>query len=902
MSFLQNIASGLRSLFQRNRISKELDEELNGFLEMEADERMRQGMSRKDAVRSVRLERGSLDATKEEVRAAGWESFVETLWQDLRFAARMLRKNPGFTAVAVLTLALGIGASTSIFSVVYAVLLRPLPYPHPEKIVRVWEQAPNGHQMNLAGPNFHDFFTQNNTFSSLAAYGYGLTSVSGGSEPERVNVAAVSSDFFKSLGVEPFLGRPFVPEEQRVHGAPAMIVSYGYWLRYLGGTTDLSKFRLSMEDGVYPVVGVMPSTFDFPPSVAAWIPSPVGEESGNETARTAHNWRGLGRIRDDVTVGQARANLSTIAHRIKDQYGKEVDLNDAAVVPLADAMVGDVRTALLNLLGAVGLLLLVACANVAGLLLARTSARRKELAVRSALGAGRNRILQQFLAESLVLSLAGGALGILLATWAVRILPAILPSNLPLQQGIAINTPVLLFALAGIAAVAALLGLFSAWRAATGDLQEALGAGSRSYSGGNSSHRLRSLLVIGEIATTLVILVGAGLLGRSFLRLISTSPGFRQENLITMEFSPPVPQGQWGTDPSAIARQIHLMDDIVARLDAIPGAETVGLAGAVPVAQGDDLPDGNFLILNGQRPPTNWEEWGRMAQNPSQVGHALYCVASKRYFRTVGIPLVRGRMFGEQDGFDSPNVALISQSLARQRWPDQDPVGQVINFGNMDGSLKSSTIVGIVGDVRAQGLDRPPSSIIYVDYRQRGLSSNQSPTILVRTAAPTGEIVSAARGIFHDLAPDAPVRFSTFAAEMGGWLADRRFLLLLVGLFATSALALAAIGIYGVVSFSVTRRTQEVGIRIALGAKRGDVLRLVLGEGAGMAAFGVIIGIGASLVITRLMSTLLYGISATDPLTLVGVAALLSLVALLASYIPARRAMRVDPMVALRYE
>jgi predicted permease len=899
MSFLQNIASGFRSLFQRKRISKELDEELNGFLEMEANEKMRQGMTRKEAFRSVRLDRGSLDATKEEVRAAGWESFVETLWQDLRFAARMLRKNPGFTAVAVLTLALGIGASTSIFSVVYAVLLRPLPYPHPEQIVRLWEQAPNGHQMNLAGPNFDDFLAQNNTFASLAEYSYGLTSISGGSEPVRVNIAAVSSGFFKSLGVEPFLGRAFVPEEQRVRGAPAIIVSYGYWQRYLGSTTDFSKFHLSMEGGVYPVVGVMPAGFDFPPDTAAWIPREV---YGEETARTAHNYRGIGRIRDGVTVDLARANLSTIAHRIKDQYGKEVDLNDAAVVPLADAMVGDVRTALLNLLGAVGLLLLVACANVAGLLLARTSARRKELAVRSALGAGRNRILQQFLAESLVLSLTGGALGILLAAWAVRSLPAILPSNLPLQQGIAINTPVLLFALAGIVAVAVLLSLFSAWRAATGDLQEALGAGSRSYSGGSSSHRLRSLLVIGEIATTLVILVGAGLLGRSFLRLISTSPGFRQENLITMEFSPPVPQGPWGTDPSAIARQVHLMEDIVARLRAIPGAETVGLAGAVPVAQGDDLPEGNFLILNGQRRPTNWDEWGRMAQNPSQVGHALYCVASERYFRTLGIPLIRGRMFDEQDGFNATNVALISQSLARQRWPNQDPIGQVINFGNMDGSLKSSVIVGIVGDVRAQGLDRPPSSIIYVDYRQRGLSSNQSPTILIRTAAPTGEIVSAARGIFHDLAPDAPVRFSTFAAEMGRWLADRRFLLLLVGLFAASALALAAIGIYGVVSFSVTRRTQEVGIRMALGAKRSDVLRLVLGEGARMAAFGVVIGVGASLAITRLMSTLLYGISTTDPLTFVGVAALLSLVALLASYIPARRAMRVDPMVALRYE
>jgi predicted permease len=753
--------------------------------------------------------------------------------------------------------------------------------------------------MNLANSNFDDFLMQNNTFGNMAVYGYGLSSISGGSEPARVNIAVISSDFFKALGVEPFRGRAFAPEEQRLHGAPAMIVSYGYWHRYLGGATDLSKFRLAMEGGVYPVIGVMPAGFEFPPGVAAWIPRELDPET---PGRTAHNWRGLGRLRDGVTVAQARANLSAIAHRIRDEYGEKVDLSDAAVLPLADAMVGDVRTALLNVLGAVGLLLLVACANVAGLLLARTSARRKELAVRAALGAGRGRLIRQFLAESFTLSLAGGVLGILLAIWSVKILLTILPANLPRQQSISINTSVLLFALAAIVAVAVSLGFFAAWRAGIGDLQEALSAGSRSYSGGGASQRLRGFLVIGEIAITLVILVGAGLLGRSFLRLISMSPGFRQENLITMEFSPPTLAWEEAMTSSAFARQIHLMDDILARLRAIPGAETVGLAGALPVAAGDDLPDGGFLILNGQKPPANFDEWARIAQNPSQVGHALYCVAGEGYFRTMGIPLIRGRMFGEPDDLNSPNVAVMSESLARQRWPNEDPVGQIINFGNMDGNLKSLTIVGIVGDVRAAGLDRPPSPIIYVDYRQRGMHANSSPTIVMRSAAPAGAIVTAARGIFHDLAPDVPVKFSTFADEMGGWLADRRFLLLLVGLFAAAALALAAVGIYGVVAFSVARRTQEIGIRVSLGARRGNILRLVLSEGARMAALGVVIGIGASLAITRLMSSLLFGISATDPLTFFGVAVLLSVVALFASYIPARRAMRVDPTVALRYE
>jgi putative ABC transport system permease protein len=877
----------------------DLSEELESHVQMHIEDNLRRGMNAEEARREALIKLGGVTQTQESYRERRSVPLIETFLQDLRFSGRMLHKNPGFATVAIVTLALGIGASTSISSVVDAVLLRPLPYRNPEQIVRVWEQAPDGRRMNLADPNFDDFRTQNNTFGTMAIYGYGLSSISGGSEPVRVNIAIVSSDFFKALGVEPFRGRAFEPEEQRLHGAPAMIVSYGYWQRYLGGAADLSKFHLAMEGGVYPVVGVMPAGFDFPPGVAAWIPRELDPET---PSRTAHNWRGLGRLRDGVTVAQARANLSAIARRIRDEYGKKVDLNEAAVLPLADAVVGDVRTALLDLLGAVGLLLLVACANVAGLLLARTSARRKELAVRAALGAGRSRLIRQFLAESFALSLAGGVLGILLAIWSVKLVVTILPTNLPRQQGISINTSVLLFSLATIVSVAVSLGFFAAWRAGTGDLQEALSAGSRSYSGGSANHRLRGFLVISEIAITLVILVGAGLLGRSFLRLASTSPGFRQENLITMEFSPPTLAWQEATTSPAVARQIHLVDDILSRLRAIPGAETVGLAGALPVAAGDDLADGGFLILNGQKPPANFDEWERMAQNPSQAGHALYCVAGEGYFRTLGIPLIRGRMFGDQDDLNSPNVAVISESLARQRWPNQDPIGEIINFGNMDGNLKSLTIVGIVGDIRAEGLDRPPSPIIYVDYRQRGMHANSSPTIVMRSAAPAGEIVAAARGIFHDLAPDVPVKFSTFEDEMGGWLARRRFLFLLVGVFAAAALALAAVGIYGVVAFSVTRRTQEIGIRMSLGARRGNILGLVLAEGARMAAAGVVIGIGASLAITRLISSLLFGISPTDPLTFAGVAVLLSAVALFASYIPARRAMRVDPIVALRYE
>ncbi len=828
---------------------------------------------------------------------------MEALMQDLKYGMRVLVKNPGFTLIAVVILALGIGASSAIFSVVDAVLLRPLPYPNPQRIVTVWEKEEDGRRARLADPNFLDFRSQNHTLEGLATFFSSPDSVSGGSEAVRVNIGIVSQDFFKVLGVEPFRGREFSADEARLHGTPAMIVSYGYWQQYLGGTTDFSRAHLSMDGQTYSVVGVMPQGFDFAgANVAVWAPR---EPYGWSDSRSSHNSEGIARLRDGVSVEQARTDLDTIARRIHAEYGKneisDYFLSDATVVPLADFVVENVRVALIALFGAVIVLFLVACANVAGLLLARTSARRKELAVRAALGAGRGRLVQQLLAESVALALAGGALGTLLGTWTIQLLPAILPANLPRRQGIAINGTVLLFTLAATLAVAVGLGLFTAWRAGKVDLGDALSAGSRGYS--SASQKARSSLVIGEIAATLLLLVSAGLLGRSFLRLISVSPGFDGANLQVLKFS--LPQSQDELTPqqkqAEIARQTQFLDNALERVRAIPGVESAGVAGALPVADADGFNDGTFLILNGHPAPTNFDEWSRMAQNVKQTGQADRAVASAGFFRATGIPLIQGRMFDAQDGPDAPNVALISQNLAREKWPNQNPVGQVIDFSNMDGILKPLTIIGIVGDVRAGGLDQPMSPMVYVDYRQRGMG-NGSPAIVLRTALPSGAIVPPARGIFHQLDPDIPVEFSTYAEALGGWTAQKRFLFLLAGVFAAVALTLAAVGLYGLLSYAVTRRTQEIGVRVALGAQGSDVLRLIVGEGARLALIGVAIGIAASLAVTRLMSSLLFGIKATDPLTFAAVAVLLFLVALFASYVPARRAMRVDPIVALRYE
>jgi len=816
---------------------------------------------------------------------------MSTLLQDLRYGVRMLAKNPGFSAVAVLTLALGIGANSAIFSVVYGVLLRPLPYPKPDQIVEMREVNAKGGRMNFADPNFEDVRSQSHAFQGVAEYAAWLQSVSGGSEPTRSMVASVSHDFFPLMGVGPVLGRGFAAEEQRFGAAPVALVSYGYWKQYLGGTTDLARIKLTIESHFCSVIGVLPPGFRFPFESDIWVPRELWERL---PSRTAHNWHVVARLREGVPLVQARAELSGIAQRLKQQYGQYTDMMDVAVSPLRNALTSDIRPALLVLLGAVGFLLLVACANVVNLLLAQAAARERELAIRLALGAGRNRLVRQFLTEALLLTVTGGALGVLAALWGVDALVALAPRNLPRLQDVAINLPVLSFTFALSVAVAAGLGIFTALRAASGELQGALVERGQGHTGTLRGHRLSRAIVAAQIAITLVLLAGAGLLGRSLLRVLAIDPGFHTQNVLTIDLALPFPE-----KATEVVNRVAFLNELFSRLRAVPGVREVGGANGLPLTTG--LADGTYILMSPQEKPPRMEDLEPLFHDSTRTGDADYCVASEGYFRALGIPLRRGRLFDDRDTMDAPHVALISESLAREKWPNMDPLGRTIEFGNMDGDLRLLTVVGVVGDIREDSLEARPRPTIYVNYRQRPQATG-SFTLVLRTEAEPAVVFSAARAIVRDLDPNVPPSFSTFTEVFSASLKTRRFNLTLVGVFAATALLLAVAGIYGVMAYSVARRTHEMGVRIALGASAPDVLRLVLSQAMLTTVVGVMIGIAGSFVLTRAMQSLLFGVSATDPVTIAGVALLLGSAALLASYIPARRATKVDPMVALRHE
>jgi len=636
-------------------------------------------------------------------------NWLHSVLSDCRYALRQLRKNPGFTAVAVLTLTLGIGVTTAIFSVVYGVLLRPLPYPDPNRIMAVFEVTSKGRPSRLADPNFDDFRDQSRSFQAIAKYTDYVVSVSGALQPTRTTVAHVSPDFLKVFGIQPILGRDFSASDAKKGADPTVLVSDGYWRQDLGSPRDLSQSHVKIDGAVVSVIGVLPARFRFPADVDLWLPAGLDGES---RSRTSHNYDAVGRLRDGVTVEQANRDISAIARRIHDTSSEKGDylLKDGLVVPLQESITGKARSPLLVLLGAVGFLLLVACANVANLLLAQLSVRERELAIRSALGAGRGRLIRQFLTEAFLLSAVGGGLGVLGALWGVAGLVALAPANLPRLDSVTISIPVLVFAFLLSTAVAAGLGAFTAVRATSGDLREGLVEGGRGQAGG--SQRVGRVIVAAQMAITLILVVGAGLFGRSLMKVFEVNPGFRVDKIVTMDVALP-----WVDDAKAKVGQGMFFSNLIDRLERIPGVRTVGATSGLPLDRG--LPDGMFALVTPNEMPKAMGDLSALFRQKERVGIADFCVATDGYFHALGIPLIRGRIFDERDGANSPHVAVISESLARDRWSHQDPIGHAIEFGNMDGDLRLLTIVGIVGDTHEYGLDAPPRPTVYVSLFQR---------------------------------------------------------------------------------------------------------------------------------------------------------------------------------------
>jgi predicted permease len=814
------------------------------------------------------------------------------LLQDLRYGLRMLAKNPGFTAVAVVTLALGIGANTAIFSVIDAVLLNRMPYPDANRLVMLWEQNPGrGWFRNIvSAANFVDWRRQNHVFTRMAAIDESSYDVSGRGEPMEVEGEQVSADFFSLLGVHAALGRTFTLEEDRPDSARVVVLSNGLWRERYGGDPGLLGRTIDINRTPCIVIGIMPPDFYFHPwgdKAELWI---AGLDL-TRPERTWHNYRAIARLKAGVSMTQAQAEMDTIAGRLATQYPEQKGWG-VQLVNLHEQVVGDTRPALLVLLAAVCMVLLIACANLANLQLARVAAREREIAVRSALGAGRSRVVRQLLTESVLLAVGGGGAGLLLATWGITLLKGWAPVNTPGLSQAGVHTGVLAFTLVLSILTGMAFGLMPALGASKVDLNQSLKESGRGTTAGGPRNRLRGLLVSAEFAMALVLLVGAGLLIKTFVKLNQVALGFDPHNVLTMRIALLGPGYQ---QPS---RQAEFFRQLLQKVESLPGVISAAVidGGGLPPDGGNG--DG-FLIVDRPTPP------------PNEIPDAVNRVISPDYFRTMGIPLVRGRYFTEADNQDAPHVVIVSERLAREYWPGGDPIGHQITFPGMEKITSPGaaviqptrfTIVGVVKGERNRGLEVEPEAEVYLPYSQQP-AYYVPRTLVVRASTDPRSLLSAIRQQVELLDKDQPLSdVRTLDEVVAQAEAGHRFPALLLGLFAGLALVLAAVGIYGVISYSVGQRAHEIGVRMALGAATGDVLRMVVKQGAIQAATGIGVGLFAALGLTRLMTSLLYGVRATDLSTFVTVTLLLGGVAVSASYVPARRAAKVDPMVALRYE
>jgi putative ABC transport system permease protein len=877
--WLKNFLRRVRGLWRSEPIHQEITEELQFHIDMRAEENIRRGMSPDEARRDAERSFGDLTRIKErgyDIRGGRW---LETVWQDLRYGARSLVKNPLFTLIAVLTLALGIGANTAIFSIVNAVLLRPLPYREPEKLMTIWTARPQQGQgqFRTSLPNFKDWREQNRVFEGMAAYGFNRYILTGGGEPEQIRGAQVSEDFFNVMGVRAALGRTFTPEE---NSEPFVVLSDGLWSRRFSSDPRVIGKTLTLNGTNFTIVGVMPAQFDFPgQEVVLWVTlSQAMSGSPNyANSRTNHSFCVAARLKDGVTLKQAQTEMDVVASRLKQQYPETNANLGVSVIPLYEQVVGNVRPAMLVLLGAVAIVLLISCANVANLLLARAVAREREFAVRMALGASRWRLIRQLLTESLLLAVLGGSVGVLLAMWGISSLTRLDSGDVPRLDQVSVDGVVLGFTLAVTILSGIIFGIAPAL-SAKADLSVALKDSGKGAIGTRRGQRLRSVFVVSEIALALILLVSAGLMIRSFLRLIAVDPGFNPHNLLTMQIILPA------SKYADAQRIVNLYREVFERLTLQPGVEAVGAGTGLPP------------VINQLRSSFTVEGY-----QPTRAGEetiANFLSINPEYFKTLGIPLIAGRAFSDQDTERAPRVAIISQRMVKRYFPDGRAVGGRISSGG-GAAPQWHEIIGVVSDVKySGGLSSAEEDAIYLPY-------SQAPTngmyLMLRAGAHPLSLVASAKSVVHSLDADVPIaKIKMMDDVIDSSVARPRLIVALLGLFGAMALTLAVIGIYGVISYTVAQGAQEIGIRMALGAKPSNVLRMIIGRGVRLALTGVAIGVIGSFAATRALGDLLFSVRPTDPLTFGVGATLLIGVAILASYIPARRAMKVDPVTALK--
>ncbi len=880
MRLLHHLRSLFRNLTGKRRIEAQLTDEMRSYVELLTQRNMKQGMNKEDAQRAALVKVGGVEQVKERVREGRAGFAIETLFSDVRYALRSLLKRPGFTLTAVVALGLGIGANTAIFSVINGVLLRSLQYANPDRLVMVWERfAQNPDHQNVVAPaNFLDWQKRSRSFDKIAAVWDARLNFTGSGDPIEVPAQLVSAGFFPALGVQPVIGRWLTEDEDRPGATLVAVLSHRLWQERFGGNPAVVGQQVTISGRSYTITGVMPPGFHFlNDQVQVW--KPLALDPAVDQRKTSGRFlRCVARLAPGVTLEQAQAELNVIARQLEQQYPTYNTGWSVSLVPIREQIVGDIRPILLVLLGAVAFVLLIACANVANLLLARAASRQRELALRAALGASRMRLIRQLLTESVLLALCGGIAGIALAYWGVELLIAFGPDSIPRLHEIGIDLRVLIFTftislLTGIA-----FGLVPAMQSSRADVNEALKEGSRGSTGTRS--RLRSAFVVAEVSLALVLLVGAGLMIRSFMRLHSVKTGFESDRVLTMRVQ--LPGAKYREDQQRVA----FFKQAQERIATLPGVKAIGAI--------------NFLPLTGLASSTSFTIAGQPAAAPGQEPGTEVRVISGAYFAAMGIPLVKGRTFDEHDGPGS-RVLVVNETFARRFFPNEDAVGKrvVINWAPV-GEPPVDEIIGVVGDIRETALERDPNPAIYWP-----LTREPYPfmTLIVRSAIDPMQLAASIQKEIRAIDPDQPVAdVRTLDAVVAKSIARPRFDTLLLGVFAAVALVLASVGLYGVMNYSAAQRTHEIGIRMALGASRSDIMRLVLGNGMLLTLIGVAIGVLASIALTRVMQSLLFGVNATDLVTFTAVSLVLAAVALLATYIPARKATRVDPTVALRYE